>query len=74
MTARNRVAKLIVSGPVPMQTLKRLAVEIRNHLLNLASISSVDLEEVKPNEISIDVSSVDLQRYNISFLDSVLVN
>ncbi len=71
LTARNRVAKLIVSGPVHMQTLKRLAVEIRNHLLNLASISSVDLEDVKPNEISIDVSSVDLQRYNISFNELV---
>ena len=67
LKVRNRVAKLIISGPAQMWALKRLAENIRNDLLKLASISVVDLEDVKPNQIFIEVSQINLQRYNLSF-------
>lgn len=64
---RNRVAKLIISGVAEEWALKKLAEDIRSDLLALPVISVVDIENVRPYEISIEVSDKTLDRYDINF-------
>ncbi|ARU57420.1 RND superfamily NFE family efflux transporter inner membrane pump subunit [Oleiphilus messinensis] len=67
LQVRNRVAKLIIAGQAAPSALKKLAEGIRNDLLKYPEISIVDIENVRPYEISIEVNDRLLNRYNLSF-------
>ena len=67
LMARNRVTRLVLSGKAPYQILLAFAENFRKALLQFDAISVVDTMHVAQSEISINVSALDLQRYNISF-------
>jgi multidrug efflux pump subunit AcrB len=67
--ARNQVINVAVSGEASERTLKALAMDVRNDLINLPAISQVSLIGVRDYEISVDVSEHALQRYSLSFDD-----
>ena len=52
------------------QSLKNIAEEIRNDLLDLSEVSSVNVEYIRPFEISIEVSERTLRQYDLT-LDQI---
>jgi len=69
---RNLVSKLVISGPADERSLKNLAEQIRQDLLEKPEISQVEIADVHPDEISIELSEGALQRYDMSFSEVVL--
>jgi len=66
---RNRVARLLLDGALPRADLYRLAHSVRRDLLADPVISSVDVENLPPREISAAVNRSDLYRYDITLED-----
>lgn len=67
LQVRNRVMKLIISGNPSYSSLTQTARRIRNDLLEYPEISIIDLEDIKPSEIRIQISSHNIEKYNINF-------
>ncbi len=67
ISIRNRVVNLVLSGPTDELSLKQLAEQVRDDLTNLPSITQVEIVNVRPYEISIDISEAALYRYQLSF-------
>ncbi len=67
LNVRNRVAKLILSGNVDFETLTKTARQIRRELLDSKKITVIDLEDVKKSEIRIEISSFNLNKYQVNF-------
>ncbi|MCA6128517.1 ribosome modulation factor [Thalassolituus oleivorans] len=67
LTVRNRVAKLILSGPVSYSVLTASARQLRTDLLEFSAVSIVELEDMKKSEIRISIPAFNLQKYQISF-------
>ncbi len=65
-----RVVQIAVSGNTDERTLKELAREIRDDAAAIEGISQVAVSYIRPYEISIEVSELELRRYGIT-LDSV---
>ena len=55
-----------ISGDVGESTLRELAEQIKNELLALDEVSSVDLNGVRPYEIAVEVSENDLREYGLT--------
>ncbi len=68
-TRRNTVLSLIIAGPADELSLKNLAEHIRDGLLESPSITQVEMYNVKPYEVSIEVSDRSLRAYNLSFTE-----
>ncbi|WP_144391876.1 efflux RND transporter permease subunit [Pleionea sediminis] len=66
LKVRNRVATLIISGDAEEWVLKKIASRIRDDLLDSPLISVVDLENVRPYEVSVQVTESSLQQYGLS--------
>jgi len=66
---RNRVINVVVSGPTDPFTLKKLTERVRDDLLALPSITQVELVNVKPYEISIELSDRALRAYGVTFAE-----
>ena len=66
---RNRVINVVVSGPADPFTLKKLTERVRDDLLALPSITQVELVNVKPYEISIELSDQALRSYGLTFAE-----
>ncbi len=66
-TRRNTVLNLILSGSTDELTLKRLADKLRDELLELPSVTQVEQFNVKPYEISIEVTDRSLRAYDLTF-------
>jgi multidrug efflux pump subunit AcrB len=66
---RNRAINVIVSGPTDEFTLKKLTERVRDDLLALPSITQVEMFNVKPYEISIELSDRALRSYGLSFAE-----
>lgn len=64
---RSQVINVAVSGDADERTLKHLGERVRDEILDLPGISQVELTNVRPYEISIEVSETTLRRYNLSF-------
>lgn len=73
LSVRVQALKLIVSGPADEHALKTLAEQIRGSLLAKPGVSHIEIGDVRPYEISIELSEVDLQRYGLSFAEVVHV-
>lgn len=70
LTASGNVMTLSLSGDTSDRTLKTVAENIRNDLLDLDGISTVNVEYLRPLEISIEVSELVLRQYGLT-LDEI---
>lgn len=68
--ARYGVISVVVYGDVSERSLRENAEIIRDELLDMSQITQVELEGVRPYEISIEISEENLRRYNVT-LDQV---
>jgi multidrug efflux pump subunit AcrB len=68
-TRRNTVLSLILSGPADELALKKLADKLRDNILELPSITQVEEHNVKPYEVSIELTDRSLRAYNLSFTE-----
>ena len=64
---RNHVASVTVWGDADELALRKLGEKIREDLLDLPDITQVELTNVRPYEISIEVSEHALRKYGLSF-------
>ena len=69
---RRRVITVAVYGDVGERTLKAVAEQVRDGLSELPDISQVELDGVRPYEISVEVSEDTLRRYRLTFDEIVL--
>ncbi|GMG87776.1 efflux RND transporter permease subunit [Biformimicrobium ophioploci] len=60
---------IAVGGDVSERQLKDIAVDLRDRLVLLTGVRRVDIWGERADEMSIEVSEVDLRRYNLSFDD-----
>ncbi|WP_455216910.1 efflux RND transporter permease subunit, partial [Kaarinaea lacus] len=66
-TRRNTVLNVIISGETDELSLKHIADRLRDELLELPSITQVEQFNVKPYEISIEVTDQSLLAYDLTF-------
>lgn len=69
-SASGNVITLSLASDSDDSNLKFVAENIRNDLLDLSSISTVDIEYIRPFEISIEVSEFTLRQYGLT-LDQI---
>jgi len=67
LTSRRQVIDVVVWGDVDEKTLKVLGEEVRDGISAVPGITLVELTNVRPYEISIEVPEEALRRYGISF-------
>ncbi|WP_346837963.1 efflux RND transporter permease subunit [Microbulbifer sp. SAOS-129_SWC] len=60
---------IAIGGPVSARQLKDTALDLRDKLTLLPGVRRVDVWGDRADEVSIEVSEVDLRRYNLSFDD-----
>ncbi|MFA0812426.1 efflux RND transporter permease subunit [Microbulbifer epialgicus] len=60
---------IAVGGPVSERQLKETTLDLRDKLTLIPGVRRVDVWGDRPDELSIEVSEVDLRRYNLSFND-----
>ena len=68
-TPNNVVAEVAITAPVDERTLKELGRRVRDDILALPGITHARLANVRPYEISIEVSEASLSRYGLTFDD-----
>ncbi|WP_444997357.1 efflux RND transporter permease subunit [Aliikangiella sp. IMCC44359] len=66
---RSKMLRLAVHGNVEERELKRTAEQIRNEIVLLPGISIVELAGARREEISIELSEISMQRYQLNFDD-----
>lgn len=63
---RREVISLVIYGDIPQRSLREMAEQVRDELLEFKEISQVDLSGVRPYEISINISQENLRRYHLT--------
>ena len=66
---RREVIAVTIAGEVSEKALRQLGEEVRDDLTSMPNISQVDLKDVRPYEISIELSEDNMRRYGLSFQD-----
>ncbi|MDC9728881.1 MAG: efflux RND transporter permease subunit [Methyloprofundus sp.] len=69
MASKRKTIALVLYGQTEEAVLHDLAENFREQLLQEANISQVELEGVRPLEISIEISQKQLRRYHLTFND-----
>jgi len=69
VASKRKTVSLVIYGDTEEAVLHELAESFREQLLQADNITQIDLEGIRPLEISIEVSQDNLQRYNISIAD-----
>lgn len=67
VTLRRQVLNIAISGRADEATLKRLGERVRDEVSALPGITQVELANVRPYEISIEVSEAALRRHGLTF-------
>ena len=67
LSSSDVVIEVAVTGPTDERTLKELARRVRNDLLSLPAVTRASVANVRPYEISIEVSEASLQRNRLTF-------
>lgn len=70
LTSSGNVMTIALASDTDDRNLKIIAEEIRNDLLDLEGISTVNIEYIRPFEISIEVSEFTLRQYGLT-LDQI---
>lgn len=65
------VNKLVIAGDTDERSLKNLAYNIRTDLLQNPGLSSVQLDNIRSDEISIELSEFSLRRYGLNFAEVI---
>ena len=60
---------IAIGGPVSQRQLKETALDLRDKLMLIPGVRRVDVWGDRDDEVSIEVSEVNLRRYNLSFDD-----
>ena len=63
---RRDVITVIVSGELPEAELRLVAERVRDELVDLEDITQVELDGVRPYEISIEISEQTLRKYDLT--------
>jgi multidrug efflux pump subunit AcrB len=63
---RRDVITVIISGELPEQELRLVAERVRDELTDLEQITQVELDGVRPYEISIEISEQTLRQYGLT--------
>jgi multidrug efflux pump subunit AcrB len=63
---RRDVITLIISGELPEHELRLVAERVRDELVDLEEITQVELDGVRPYEISIEISEQTLRQYGLT--------
>ena len=66
LTFRANVVEVAISGDTDERTLKEIARDLRDEIVAVDGISLVNVDYIRPYEISIEVSELDLRRYGIT--------
>ncbi len=64
---RREVVSVAVSGELPERELRELGERVRDDLMALPEVTQVELDAVRPYEVSIEISESDLERYGLTF-------
>ena len=64
---RHEVISVVISGDMAERELKALGERVRDEIANLPDITQADLTEIRPYELSIEVSESALQQYGLTF-------
>ncbi len=64
---RRQVVNVVVAGRAKEAALRRIGEQVRDELAALPGITQVELKNVRPYEISIEVSEQALRKYRLSF-------
>jgi len=64
---KRQVINVAISGNADEKSLKRIGERVRDEISDLKEVSQVELSVARPYEISIEVSEVTLQRYQLTF-------
>jgi multidrug efflux pump subunit AcrB len=67
LTIRRAVVDVAIFGDADERTLKELGQRVRDELSELPSVTQVELQAVRPYEISVEVSEGALRRHGLSF-------
>lgn len=68
---RGGVLKVMVSGPADEATLRQIAGQLRLQLIDAPEISQVELTDVRPQFIVIDLDEQRLRQYGLMYLEVV---
>jgi len=69
LSRKHRNTSLVLYGNAKEQVLHELAEQFRDQLLQDPNITQIELEGIRPLEISIEVSQENLRRYRLSLAD-----
>ena len=69
MTIREQVQFIALWGELPERQLKKTARGLEQELLSLKGVSQVDIQGIRDDEISIEISEQALRKYNLTFKD-----
>ena len=64
---RKQVINIAIAGDVDDATLRRLGERVRDDLTALPTVTQVELENVRPYEVAIEVSENTLREYGLTF-------
>ncbi len=64
---RKQVINIAIAGPVDEKSLKRFGEQVRDELVSLPNITQVELGNVRPYEVSIEISEQSMRKYGLSF-------
>ncbi|MYA16478.1 MAG: hypothetical protein F4Z28_06740 [Gammaproteobacteria bacterium] len=68
-TPTDLIAEIAITGPTDERMLKEIAYQVRADILNQPGITQAEVANVRPYEISVEVSELSLRRNNLSFDD-----
>jgi len=73
---QREVISVVVAGPQSEKEIKQMAEHIRDDILRIDGITQVELDSVRPYEITIEVNQDTLRQYGISFnqISSAIAN
>ena len=64
---RKQVINIAIAGPVDEKSLKRFGEQVRDELVSLPNITQVELGNVRPYEVSIELSEHSMRKYGLTF-------
>jgi multidrug efflux pump subunit AcrB len=66
MSSKRQVIDLFIHGQQDEESLRQLAEQLRDTLLSNKGITQVELQDVRPREISVEISQAQLRRYGLT--------